>query len=89
MNDPADRIQAIRKSISGFVCGLLGLIPLLGLLPAVYAISCWFIVGDRKSNRWNPAHSYLLAGAVLGSLGIGLTFLLVLGLTLRLTLGNM
>lgn len=89
MNDPVERIQAIRKSMWGFVCGLLGLIPLLGLLPAVYAISSWFILAARTRDCRNPAHLYLVAGAILGLLGLGLTFLLVLGLALHLTLGTL
>jgi hypothetical protein len=64
-----DRITAIRKSLSGFVAGLIGLIPLLGMLPAIYALHCWFRV-HRLYRDWNPASGYLEWGARLGMLGL-------------------
>lgn len=65
-----DRITAIRKSLTGFVCGLLGLVPVVGLPPALYALVCWFSVQSRYGKQWNPAAPYLRLGAALGLLGL-------------------
>jgi hypothetical protein len=66
-----DRITAIRSSLAVFVCGIVGLIPVVGFLPALYAL----IVRGRVRARyreWNPAARYLNLGAALG--GLGLTY---------------
>ncbi len=66
-----DRITVINKSLHGFICGLLGLIPVLGLVPAVAAVFIWLRV-RREYRDWNPASHYLLGGAVLGFISIGI-----------------
>ncbi len=65
-----DRITVIRKSLTGFVCGLFGLLPVIGLPPAFYALVCWFSVKSRYGKQWNPAAAYLRCGAALGLLGL-------------------
>jgi hypothetical protein len=76
-----DRITAIRASLSGFVSGMIGLMPFIGLVPAVYALYCWFRV-RRHYDDWNPASAYLEWGARLGLLGLVIsalaTFILLL-----------
>jgi len=64
-----DRITAIRQSLTGFVCGIISLIPVLGFLPGLYAIICWSRVRRRYANQWNPASGYLEGGAIMGLLG--------------------
>jgi uncharacterized membrane protein len=65
-----DRITAIRKSLTAFVCGLFGLVPVLGFVPAVCALVWWRQVRKRYREPWNPAASYLTWGAVLGAVGL-------------------
>ena len=65
-----DRVILIRRSLLAFACGAVGLVPLLGLVPAVYAISFWWRVRKQARNEWNPAGSYLNWAAVLGFLGV-------------------
>jgi hypothetical protein len=65
-----DRIAAIEKSLTCFVCGIVGLLPLLGLFPAVHAVVCWRRVRADYSPEWNPASAYLTGGFVLGLLGV-------------------
>lgn len=68
---PTERAEAIHRSVSCFIHGLLGLlIPVLGLVPAVSALVSWRIVARRYRGQWNPAHHYLQAGGIFGMLGI-------------------
>ena len=64
-----DRITVIRQSLRGFVFGILACVPVIGLLPGLYALVCWSRVRRRYANQWNPASGYLKAGAILGFLG--------------------
>ena len=72
--DPA---TAIRTSLTGFVCGLVGLLPIMGLPLAVYALLCWSNVRLRYRDRWNPASAYLRAGAAFALFGLLSSALLV------------
>lgn len=66
-----DRITAIEKSLTCFVCGIVGLLlPVLGLFPAVHALACWSKVRRGYGEQWNPAAGYLKGGLVLGILGV-------------------
>lgn len=65
-----DRVVLIQRSLRAFACGAFGLIPFLGLVPAVYAISFWLRVRNQSRDEWNPAATYLNWAAVLGVLGI-------------------
>jgi len=72
-----DRITAIRRSLAAFVCGILGLLPVLGLIPAVWALGLSSAVRSQYRDEWNPAVMYLRAGVILAILGILNTVLLV------------
>lgn len=65
-----DRIAAIEKSLSVFVWGIIGFLPVVGLLPAVHALVSARRVRSRYGRQWNPASAYLRAGAVLALLGV-------------------
>lgn len=79
-DEPGARIEVIRRSLAAFACGIVGLIPVLGLFPALYAIVCGIAVRGRSRNQWNPALPYLIAGIVLGCFGLLVsTVLLVVG----------
>ena len=65
-----NRIRLIERSLRCFVLGWVGLVPLLGLGPAVMAITLFLEIRRENATEWNPAGRYLLAGVVLGSLGI-------------------
>ena len=78
-----DRIAATRTSLKGFVYGLFGLVPILGLVPAIKAWLCWRQV-HRHYQDWNPARKYLYWGlilswlALIGNLMVAVGFLLTL-----------
>jgi uncharacterized protein YqgC (DUF456 family) len=65
-----DLITAIRKSLTGFVCGIFGVLPVIGIIPAMCAVSCWSSVRRNYRNQWNPAKVYLLGGLLLAAFGI-------------------
>lgn len=64
------RIIVIRKSLAAFVCGLFGFLPLIGVVPGLYALFCWTRIRARYPNEWNPAAAYLSWGARLALLGL-------------------
>jgi hypothetical protein len=77
-----DRIAAIRRSLAIFIYGIMSLVPVLGVIPAVCAIGQWWVVRSRYKDRWNPASQYLRAGVILALLGISSAFLLFLVLAI-------
>ena len=64
-----------------FVCGIVGLLPVLGFVVAIYALVLWAKVRVRSRDARNPASAYLNAGAWLGLLGL-LSFLVVCAVVL-------
>jgi hypothetical protein len=78
-----DRIAAIRASLRGFVCGLFGLLPVLGLVPAIISLRCWWRVQIYYQD-WNPARRYLNWGALLSALGLLITLMAGAGIVLAL-----
>jgi hypothetical protein len=73
-----DRITAINKSLRVFTCGLLGFLPVIGLLPGLYALAVW--VGVRRGFRgeWNPASRYLNWGAFFAAFGLASSVIIAL-----------
>ena len=65
-----DLITAIRKSLTGFVCGIFGFLPVVGIIPALYTVACWRSVYRHYGNQWNPAQAYLRGGLLLATFGI-------------------
>ncbi len=71
-------IEAISVSLRAFVCGIFGLLPIIGLVPGLYAMYCWSRVHDRFRNEWNPAGPYLMAGLLFGTIGLVFSTILIL-----------
>ena len=67
------RIIVIQLSLRAFVCGMIGVLPIIGLVPALYALSCWARIRLRYRDEWNPASNYLRWGSTLAVLGLGIT----------------
>ena len=78
-----DRITAIEKSLSVFICGIIGFFPLIGFVSAVCALLRWHQV-RRNYHDWNPAAAYLQYGVVLAQIGLvnSLLAALVIGIAI-------
>ena len=63
-------IQMLRSSLECFICGLLGLLPLIGFPFAVVALVISGKVRIRQKTFWNAAKPYWIGGIACGSLGI-------------------
>jgi hypothetical protein len=77
-----DKVQIIEGSLRCFWRSVCSLVPILGLPFAVHSI---FIVRRiRRATRggWNPAERYVNGAAVLGWIGIGLTVVTCVVITL-------
>ena len=72
-----DRVAVIRNSMTVFVCGIIGLLPVLGFVVAIYALVLWGTVRFRSRDAWNPASAYLDAGAWLALLSLLGSLLLI------------
>jgi hypothetical protein len=72
-----DQVTLIRKSLTIFVCGLIGALPILGVVPAVYALISALQIHFSSRQTWNPASRYLRVGAALALTGIGISALIV------------
>jgi hypothetical protein len=71
------RILVIRESLTAFVCGMIGFLPIIGLVPGLYALLCWARIRIRYPDEWNPASAYLSWGARLALIGLGASALIV------------
>lgn len=79
-----DRITAIRTSLRSFGCGLVGVLPVVGFLPALYALFSWYRVRRRFGREWNPAAGYLHWGALFALFGLMLTGLVFAALAIAI-----
>jgi hypothetical protein len=77
------RITLIRISQRVFVCGVLGFVPVLGIVPAIVALVGWFHA--RRSKEWNPAAGYLSWGSRLAVVSLGLSALAIGILAIQLS----
>ena len=66
-----ERTTAIRRSLAAFIWGVAAIVlPVIGFIPAVFALGHWWAVRSAYRDEWNPASAYLTAGAVLAFLGL-------------------
>jgi hypothetical protein len=72
-----DKAQMIERSLRCFTCGLLGLLPGIGLPFAAVALNNFLKVKLHMVPVWNPAERYLAIGALCAIAGLGLTVIIV------------
>ena len=73
-----DRITVIRRSLAIFALGWVALLPVLGIVPAIYALLAVRQVRDGYRDAWNPASRYLKAGLVMARIGFFTSTTLIL-----------
>jgi hypothetical protein len=73
---PITKIEMIERSLRCFVCGLLGLLPVIGIPIAVHALVQHMRVKRGQGAMWNPAYRYCFWGALCAEMGLAL-FVLV------------
>jgi len=73
---PFDKVQIIEHSLRCFCCGLIGILPGIGLPFAIIALGDCLFVWRRQRGDWNPAEGYLRIGAAAALAGLLLTLLL-------------
>ena len=81
-----DRITAIRRSLAAFFWGILGVLPLVGIIPAACSLNHWWAVRRKYRGEWNPAAAYLRVAVALALFGILSTTLL--GAVIALAIAN-
>ena len=64
------RIRMLQRSLQCFVCGLLGLLPVIGVPFAFAALVLSGQVRAAQQERWNAARPYWLCGLVSAIAGI-------------------
>jgi hypothetical protein len=68
-----NRVATIESALRCFACGLLALVPLLGLPFAVAAV-IWYTKSSTHSvGDWNPARRYAVLGLAFALVGSFLT----------------
>jgi hypothetical protein len=72
-----DRITAINESLTVFVYGIFGLVPILGCVPAFCAQYRAWRVKREFGTEWNPADAYLTWGAAMACAGLLVSVALV------------
>jgi hypothetical protein len=77
-----DKVSVIERSQWCLVAGFCGLLPLLGLGPAVVAIHLYHHTRRMAHGEWNPAGAYAKGGLILGWCGV-VSFTLTLGSLLQ------
>jgi hypothetical protein len=80
-----DKIDLIGLSLRGFACGIIGLLPFIGIPFAVAAIWDFRRIFFRKSNLWNPAAPYLRVGLACATFGLLLDLLIVAAIVIEIS----
>lgn len=69
-NDAAAKIRMMKQSTCCLVLGLLGLLPLIGVLFALPALAFSVLARRLEKRFWNPAKPQRIFGLVCAALGL-------------------
>ncbi len=72
-----NKVRVIERSVRCQALGWAGVLPVLGVIPAVIAIVLYPQATAEAGADWNPAESYARRGLVLAWTGLGLSAVLV------------
>ena len=68
-----DKVRVIERSLLCFTLGCNGLIPVLGLIPAAWAVLLYHSVRYEAGHNWNPAEHHARWGYILAWTGLGVS----------------
>jgi len=77
-----NRIEAIESSLHCFTCGLLALIPVLGLPCVLMAFAAYRRSRLLPADDWNPARRYAVAGLICAEFGLFVTVSIISAVSL-------
>lgn len=63
----------IKNSLRCYIIGWFGMVPILGIIPAIVAIILYKKVQIESGEGWNPARPHLLCGCILSWFGLSLS----------------
>jgi hypothetical protein len=72
-----NKVRVIERSIRCQNLGWFGVLPVLGVIPAVIAILLYHKVSYEAGDHWNPAERCARLGFVLSWIGLGLSAILI------------
>lgn len=81
-SDKPIKIVIIERSLSCFRCGVVGLIPLIGLPLAIRSFQQGWRVKRDSAGIWNPAQRYLKWGLVTARIGLAVSLIIVMSIVL-------
>jgi|WetSurMetagenome_2_1015567.scaffolds.fasta_scaffold1874377_1 hypothetical protein len=68
-----DKVRVIERSIRCRDLGCYGLIPVVGMVPAIFAVVLYHRVRYEALNDWNPAEREARRGFIFAWVGLALT----------------
>jgi hypothetical protein len=77
-----NKVFAIRAALRCFTCGLLSLVPVLGIPFALAALVFHTKASGHAPDNWNVARRYATLGALFAALGLVLNVTAIGGLTI-------
>ncbi len=85
-SDPAERIRMIEQSLSAYIHGWFGLLPVIGIPSCIYSAIMVMRVRRLERRHWNPAAGYRITAIWLdvigGAIGGGIIFMVLLRIVL-------
>ena len=72
-----NKVRVIERSIRCQALGWVGVLPVLGVIPAVIAIVLYHRTARESGDNWNPAGQCARLGLVLSWIGLGLSAVVV------------
>ncbi|MDB6056554.1 MAG: hypothetical protein JWO95_398 [Verrucomicrobiales bacterium] len=72
------KVLMIERSLRCFYCGVMGLIPVLGVPLAIWSMQQYWRVKRDTKGMWNPAETYLKWGLRSARISLA-TFVILLG----------
>jgi hypothetical protein len=84
-----NKVLAIRFALRCFTCGLLSLVPVIGIAFALLAVSFYTKASNHAPEDWHVARRYAVWGMMSAALGLLLNFTAIAGLVVKLAEKNM